>query len=78
MIVLGFAGFFNDFVMPAAWAGTMDIGGRYSGTVSGAMNMMLVRTARAASAMPLIGFSWTISSTFSGRVGDLARARRRP
>jgi MFS transporter, ACS family, glucarate transporter len=40
MIVLGFAGFFNDFVMPAAWASTMDIGGRYSGTVSGAMNMM--------------------------------------
>jgi MFS family permease len=40
MIVLGFAGFFNDFVMPAAWAGTMDVGGRYSGTVSGAMNMM--------------------------------------
>ena len=40
MIVLGFAGFFNDFVMPAAWAGTMDIGGRYAGTVSGAMNMM--------------------------------------
>ena len=24
------AGFFNDFVMPAAWASTMDIGGRYS------------------------------------------------
>ncbi len=40
MIVLGFAGFFNDFVMPAAWAGTMDVGGRYAGTVSGAMNMM--------------------------------------
>ena len=40
MFVLGFAGFFNDFVMPAAWAGTMDIGGRYAGTVSGAMNMM--------------------------------------
>jgi MFS family permease len=40
MLVLGLAGFFNDFVMPAAWAGTMDIGGRYAGTVSGAMNMM--------------------------------------
>jgi MFS family permease len=40
MILLGFAGFFNDFVMPAAWAGTMDVGGRYAGTVSGAMNMM--------------------------------------
>ncbi|MEO8078586.1 MAG: MFS transporter [Acidobacteriota bacterium] len=39
MIILGFAGFFNDFVMPAAWAGTMDVGGRYAGTVSGAMNM---------------------------------------
>jgi ACS family glucarate transporter-like MFS transporter len=38
MFVLGLAGFFNDFVMPAAWAGTMDIGGRYAGTVSGAMN----------------------------------------
>ena len=40
MLLLGLAGFFNDFVMPAAWAGTMDVGGRYSGTVSGAMNMM--------------------------------------
>lgn len=40
MFVLGFAGFFNDVIMPAAWAGTMDIGGRYAGTVSGAMNMM--------------------------------------
>ena len=29
MFVLGIAGFFNDFVMPAAWASTMDIGGRY-------------------------------------------------
>jgi ACS family glucarate transporter-like MFS transporter len=40
MFVLGMAGFFNDVIMPAAWAGTMDIGGRYAGTVSGAMNMM--------------------------------------
>jgi MFS family permease len=40
MFVLGMAGLFNDFVMPAAWAGCMDVGGRYAGTVSGAMNMM--------------------------------------
>jgi MFS transporter, ACS family, glucarate transporter len=40
MFLLGLAGFFNDFVMPAAWAGCMDIGGRYSGTVSGTMNMV--------------------------------------
>ena len=40
MFLLGLAGFFNDFVMPAAWAGCMDIGGRFSGTVSGTMNMV--------------------------------------
>jgi MFS family permease len=40
MFLLGLAGFFNDFVMPACWAGCMDIGGRYSGTVSGMMNMV--------------------------------------
>jgi nitrate/nitrite transporter NarK len=40
MLLLGLAGFFNDFVMPAAWAGCMDIGGRHSGTVSGTMNMI--------------------------------------
>jgi MFS transporter, ACS family, glucarate transporter len=39
MVVLGIAGFLNDFVMPNAWASTMDVGGRYAGTVSGAMNM---------------------------------------
>jgi MFS transporter, ACS family, glucarate transporter len=40
MVVLGFAGLFNDFVMPAAWAGCMDVGGRYAGTVAGSRNMM--------------------------------------
>jgi MFS transporter, ACS family, glucarate transporter len=40
MLVLSVASFFNDFVMPPAWAACMDVGGRYSGTVSGAMNMM--------------------------------------
>lgn len=40
MLVLGFAGLFNDLIMPAAWAGCMDVGGRYAGTVAGSMNMM--------------------------------------
>jgi MFS family permease len=40
MFVLGLASFFNDFVMPPSWAGCMDIGGKYSGSVSGTMNMM--------------------------------------
>ncbi len=59
MIVLGFAGFFNDFVMPAAWAGTMDVGGRYSGTVSGAMNMM--GSIAGASSVLVVGYllAWT-------------------
>jgi MFS family permease len=59
MLVLGLAGFFNDFVMPAAWAGTMDIGGRYSGTVSGAMNMM--GSIAGATSVTLVGYllAWT-------------------
>jgi ACS family glucarate transporter-like MFS transporter len=59
MFVLGMAGFFNDFVMPAAWASTMDIGGRYAGTVSGAMNMM--GSIAGASSVTFVGYllSWT-------------------
>ncbi len=40
MLVLGLSSFFNDLAMPPAWAACMDVGGRYSGTVSGGMNMM--------------------------------------
>lgn len=40
MIMMGFASFFNDLVMPGAWATCMDIGGRYAGTLAGSMNMM--------------------------------------
>ena len=39
MLAIGAASFSNDLVMPGAWAASMDIGGRYAGTVSGAMNM---------------------------------------
>jgi MFS family permease len=59
MFVLGMAGFFNDFVMPAAWASTMDIGGRFAGTVSGAMNMM--GSIAGASSVTVVGYllAWT-------------------
>ena len=59
MFVLGMAGFFNDFVMPAAWASTMDIGGRYAGTVSGAMNMM--GSIAGALSVTVVGYllAWT-------------------
>jgi len=40
MVALGLAGFLADFVMPPAWTACMDIGGRYSGTVAGGMNMV--------------------------------------
>jgi len=40
MAFLGLTSFFNDLVMPGAWATCMDVGGRYAGTVSGSMNMM--------------------------------------
>jgi cyanate permease len=72
MIVLGFAGFFNDFVMPAAWAGAMDVGGRYSGTVSGAMNMM--GSIAGASSVLVVGYllawtgNWTVTFYVSAAI----------
>ncbi|MBZ5724950.1 MAG: MFS transporter [Acidobacteriia bacterium] len=38
MIAIGLASFANDLVMPPAWGAAMDLGGKYAGTVSGAMN----------------------------------------
>ncbi len=40
MLAMGMASFCNDLTMPGSWASCMDIGGKYSGTVSGSMNMM--------------------------------------
>jgi MFS family permease len=73
MIVLGMAGFFNDFVMPAAWAGTMDVGGRYAGTVSGAMNT-LGSVAGAVNALVVgylllwTGNNWTLTFYISAAI----------
>ena len=39
-VLLGLAGLFNDFALPCAWGACMDVGGRFAGTFSGAMNMM--------------------------------------
>lgn len=40
MAVMGMAGFANDLAMPPSWAASMDMGGRFAGTLSAAMNMM--------------------------------------
>lgn len=37
---LGLASFLCDFVIPVSWGACIDVGGRFSGTYSGAMNMM--------------------------------------
>jgi MFS transporter, ACS family, glucarate transporter len=39
ILAISMASFSNDLVMAAAWSSAMDIGGKYAGTVSGAMNM---------------------------------------
>jgi MFS transporter, ACS family, glucarate transporter len=39
VLSIGAASFCNDLVMPNAWAAAMDVGGKYAGTLSGAMNM---------------------------------------
>jgi len=37
---LGLASFLCDFVIPVSWGACIDVGGRFSGTYSGSMNMM--------------------------------------
>ena len=39
MLMIGAASFCNDLVMPGAWTASMDVGGKYAGTLGGAMNM---------------------------------------
>ena len=60
MFVLGMAGFFNDFVMPSRLGRRHGRGGRYAGTVSGAMNMV-GGIAGASSSTLLVGYllAWT-------------------
>ena len=73
MFVLGMAGFFNDFIMPVAWASTMDIGGRYAGTVSGAMNTL--GSVAGALSVTVVGYllvftgnNWTLTFYISAAI----------
>jgi ACS family glucarate transporter-like MFS transporter len=40
MALMGLGGFFADLSMPSSWSACMDVAGKFSGTYSGAMNMM--------------------------------------
>jgi MFS family permease len=39
MLSIGMASFSNDLTMAGAWGAAMDVGGKYAGSLSGAMNM---------------------------------------
>ncbi len=58
-IVLGAWMFFNDAMMGPAWASCADIGERYAGTLSGAMNM----TGALAGAISMIVTGWWLDSS---------------
>ncbi len=40
VLAMAMASFCNDMAMPGSWGACMDVGGRYAGTLSGAMNML--------------------------------------
>jgi MFS family permease len=40
MLALGFASMVGDLSMPCSWGACMDVGGKFSGTFAGSMNMM--------------------------------------
>jgi MFS family permease len=40
MLALGFASLVGDLSMPCSWGACMDVGGKFSGTFAGSMNMM--------------------------------------
>jgi len=40
VLSVGMASFCNDLAMPGAWGACMDVGGKYTGSLSGSMNMM--------------------------------------
>jgi len=40
MVIIGLASFCNDLALAPAWAACMDVGGKYTGSLSGSMNMM--------------------------------------
>jgi nitrate/nitrite transporter NarK len=39
VLLMGCVAFFTDLTVPTAWSTCMDVGGKYTGTLSGTMNM---------------------------------------
>ena len=59
VLAMGLASFANDLAMPGAWGACMDVGGRFAGTLSGAMNM----TGNLGSAVSPIAIGYILSAT---------------
>jgi ACS family glucarate transporter-like MFS transporter len=73
MLMLGVSSFCNDLVMPPAWAASMDLGGRYAGTLSGSMNM--VGNLIGGSSPLIVGYlldwtgnNWTLTFNISAGI----------
>ena len=65
MLAIGFASFCNDLAMPPSWGAAMDLGGKFAGTLAGAMNMIgNLGGATAAFVIPYIlqftGNNWNM------------------
>jgi MFS family permease len=55
VLAIGLAALFSDLSMPGSWGACMDVGGRYTGALSGSMNMMgQVGGAIAPMAVPIV------------------------
>ena len=73
MLVMGMASFCNDMTMPGSWSTCMDVGAKYTGTLSGSMNMI---GAIGGAAAPLVtgiildssGRDWALTFWISGAI----------
>ena len=73
MLVMGMASFCNDLTMPGSWSTCMDVGAKYTGTLSGSMNMI---GAIGGAAAPLVtgiildssGRDWALTFWISGAI----------
>ena len=79
VLAVALAAFWNDLTMGAAWASCIDIGGKYSGIVSGCMNTIgnlggAVAGAATGAVLTLFGpdWGWPINFISFGMVYALA------
>ena len=62
MAAMGLASLFGDISMPCSWGACMDVGGKFAGTYSGAMNMM----GNLGGALSPLAFNWIASHSSRG------------